>query len=197
MAIIGKLSSLESFFAQHSFLNTLHTYLLDALKPQSPIHQRIIKLDSPIEVVYPQDLGIRAIEQSYTLKAPQKAFFETHRRYVDFQLIVQGYEYMLLGDRSDFTIHTPYDENRDLVIYENAIPSDSQNRFANNTKHPISESLGTPLRTQILMNAGDLAIFFPDDVHAGGLELTPNRPTPSAHLVKKSVAKVPFDLFAR
>lgn len=197
MAIIGKLPSLESFFTQHPFLNTLHTYLLDALKPQSPIHQRIIKLDSPIEVVYPQDLGIRAIEQSYTLKSPQKAFFETHRKYVDFQLIVQGYEYMQIGDKSDFKIFAPYDESRDLIIYENIIPSDNENRFTNSTKHPSSESLGMPLRTQILMSAGDLAIFFPDDVHAGGLELTPNKPIPSTHLVKKSVAKVPFDLFIK
>lgn len=218
MAIIAQARTLEWFFKAYPQLNIVKEYICEALNPQSEIHKRISTLQIPqsqdrIEVSYPLELGIRAIEQSYYLKSAKNAFFETHRAYLDFQLVISGYEYMCIGDKDTFDVKIPYDEARDLIVYENALPQnlclsntntkDTQTQQDSSNKQngvlescytlPKNESLNTPYRTQILLSSGDLAIFFPADTHAGGLELTPDTP-PHSKIVKKSVLKVPVSL---
>lgn len=218
MAIIAQARTLEWFFKAYPQLNVVKEYISQALNPQSEIYKRISTLQIPqsqdrIEVSYPLEYGIRAIEQSYYLKSAQNAFFETHKAYLDFQLVISGYEYMCIGDKDTFDIKIPYNESRDLIVYENALP---QNLCLSNTntkgtrtqqfssnKHnrtlespytlPNNEALNAPYRTQILLSSGDLAIFFPTDTHAGGLELTPDI-LPHSKIVKKSVLKVPVNL---
>lgn len=197
MAIIGKCEKLKWIFQQVCKRAEIYEYLCQALDPQSPINHRICALTKAGE--YPQILpgGIRAIEQAYHLKSPHNAFFETHKKFVDFQLVVAGYEYMYIGDRGEFEIYSPYDESRDLIIYENSYNPylrDSQAKICTQEYIlPKNKYDNTPCRTQILLRSGDLAVFMPDDVHAGGLELTAGLSTPSQHLVKKSVLKVPLE----
>lgn len=218
MAIIAQARTLEWFFKTYPQLNIVKEYICEALNPQSEIHKRISTLQIPqsqdrIEVSYPLEYGIRAIEQSYYLKSAKNAFFETHKAYLDFQLVISGYEYMCIGDKDTFDVKIPYDEARDLVVYENALPqnlclsntntkdtqtqqdsSNKQNRVLESCYTlPNNEALNAPYRTQILLSSGDLAIFFPTDTHAGGLELTPDI-LPHSKIVKKSVLKVPVSL---
>lgn len=221
MAIIAQAKTLEWFFKAYPQLNAIEEYISQALNPQSEIHKRITTLQIPqtqdrIEVSYPIENGIRAIEQSYYLKSAKNAFFETHKAFLDFQLVISGYEYMCIGDKDTFDIKVPYDESRDLIVYENTLPQNlnthCQDISTNSTKIkqdssnnqqrmleslytlPKNESLNTPYRTQILLSSGDLAIFFPTDTHAGGLELTPNAAAENSKIVKKSVLKVPVNL---
>lgn len=91
--------------------------------------------------------GIFAILQTYTLKSKKKAFFETHRKYVDFQLTISGYECFLVGDSGDFKIKKEYDSKRDLVVYKSG-----------------------GMAHRIYSAAKNLCIFMPNDVHAGGLK---------------------------
>ena len=218
MAIIAQARTLEWFFKAYPQLNVVKEYISQALNPKSEIHKRISTLQIPqsqdrIEVSYPLDCGIRAIEQSYYLKPMKNAFFETHRVYLDFQLVISGYEYMCIGDKDTFDIKIPYDESRDLIVYENTLPQNlclsntntkgTQTQQFSSNKHnrtlespytlPNNEALNAPYRTQILLSSGDLAIFFPTDTHAGGLELTPDI-LPHSKIVKKSVLKVPVSL---
>ena len=218
MAIIAQARTLEWFFKAYPQLNVVKEYISQALNPQSEIHKRISTLQIPqsqdrIEVSYPLEYGIRAIEQSYYLKPMKNAFFETHRAYLDFQLVISGYEYMCIGDKDTFDIKIPYDESRDLIVYENTLPQNlclsntntkgtQTQQFSSNDKNgvlescytlPNNETLNAPYRTQILLSSGDLAIFFPTDTHAGGLELTPDI-LPHSKIVKKSVLKVPVSL---
>lgn len=218
MAIIAQVRTLEWFFKAYPQLNVVKEYISQALNPQSEIHKRISTLQIPqsqdrIEVSYPLEYGIRAIEQSYYLKSAQNAFFETHKAYLDFQLVISGYEYMCIGDKDTFDIKIPYDETRDLIVYENTLPqnlclsntntkgtqtqqdsSNDKNRVLESCYTlPNNEALNAPYRTQILLSSGDLAIFFPTDTHAGGLELTPDI-LPHSKIVKKSVLKVPVSL---
>ncbi|STP09522.1 YhcH/YjgK/YiaL family protein [Helicobacter cinaedi] len=221
MAIIAQARTLEWFFKAYPQLNVVKEYISQALNPQSEIHKRISTLQIPqsqdrIEVSYPLEDGIRAIEQSYYLKSAQNAFFETHKAYLDFQLVISGYEYMCIGDKDTFDIKIPYDETRDLIVYENTLPQNLNiqsfsdratqatqiQQFSSNDKNrvlespytlPNNETLNAPYRTQILLSSGDLAIFFPEDTHAGGLELTPDI-LPHSKIVKKSVLKVPVSL---
>ncbi len=218
MAIIAQARTLEWFFKAYPQLNVVKEYISQALNPQSEIHKRISTLQIPqsqdrIEVSYPLEYGIRAIEQSYYLKPMKNAFFETHRVYLDFQLVISGYEYMCIGDKDTFDVKIPYNESRDLIVYENTLPQnlclsntntkgtqiqqDSSNKYNRTLESPYTlpnnETLNAPYRTQILLSSGDLAIFFPTDTHAGGLELTPEI-LPHSKIVKKSVLKVPTSL---
>ena len=218
MAIIAQARTLEWFFKAYPQLNVVKEYISQALNPQSEIHKRISTLQIPqsqdrIEVSYPLEYGIRAIEQSYYLKPMKNAFFETHRVYLDFQLVISGYEYMCIGDKDTFDVKIPYNESRDLIVYENTLPQNlclsntntkgtQTQQFSSNDKNgvlescytlPNNETLNAPYRTQILLSSGDLAIFFPTDTHAGGLELTPEI-LPHSKIVKKSVLKVPTSL---
>lgn len=218
MAIIAQARTLEWFFKAYPQLNVVKEYISQALNPQSEIHKRISTLQIPqsqdrIEVSYPLEYGIRAIEQSYYLKSAQNAFFETHKAYLDFQLVISGYEYMCIGDKDTFDVKIPYNESRDLIVYENTLPQNlclsntntkgtQTQQYSSNDKNrvlefcytlPNNETLNAPYRTQILLSSGDLAIFFPTDTHAGGLELTPDI-LPHSKIVKKSVLKVPVSL---
>lgn len=221
MAIIAQARTLEWFFKTYPQLNIVKEYISQALNPKSEIYKRITTLQIPqsqdrIEVSYPLDCGIRAIEQSYYLKPAKNAFFETHKAHLDFQLVISGYEYMCIGDKDTFDVKIPYDEARDLIVYENTLPqnlnthclnarftqSTQIQQFSSNKQNrvlescytlPNNEALNAPYRTQILLSSGDLAIFFPTDTHAGGLELTPDI-LPHSKIVKKSVLKVPVSL---
>lgn len=164
MAIVGKLQSLKEIFKKTQDLQELYQYLLDALTPGNKIHERILQTTGENKF----DLGSNmiAIEQSYDLKNPENSFYESHRKYIDFQLMVKGCEYFQLGDINDFEIQSPYDEKKDLIIYEKS--------------SKIS---------QIRLDESNLAIFFDYDIHSGGLDIAkdPQR-------VFKTVVKVPKNL---
>lgn len=179
MAVIGAFEGLGYFFKAYPKLAAVEDYIASALDSTSAVYQRICALkpapnEARIEVSYPLTEGARAIEQAYYLKSAEGAFYETHRAFVDFQLVVGGYEYMHLGSRARFEVKQAYDEGRDLIVYE-----------------------GGARCSEILLQAGDLAVLFPDDVHAGGLEpyLLESKPLDSKPLVQKSVIKVPLAFF--
>lgn len=169
MAIIGKLHSLEHLFQKTSELKSLYNYLNNCLQKNHIDHQNII--NTPINTEEKFELsdganGMYAILQSYPLKNPENAFYETHIKYIDFQLMVKGTEFFEIGDREDFEIKTPYNEEKDLIIYKKS-----------------SET------SQIRLYQGMLAIFFDSDVHAGGLDMNS-----SNSIVSKVVVKVPKTL---
>lgn len=111
--------------------------------------------------------GIFAILQTYALKPKSKAFFETHRKYVDFQLTIKGAECFVVGDFRHFKIKQNYDINKDLIIYK--------------------ADLGAQ---KIISFGANLCIFMPCDVHAGGLK---HKEIKNKN-VYKVVVKFPFEL---
>lgn len=181
MALVGHISQFDNFFKQYKNLSFVQEYLQNALCVGSTENTRIMGLEigSNERVECEFDLGgsVRAIEQTYTLKSVQEAFFETHRKYVDFQLCVAGVEEFLIGFSENFAILQDYNEKKDLVIYHNpTIPPHA-----------------------LYFTAGTLGIFFQQDVHAGGLnsknvkylQWQENARTP----LKKTVLKVPMEYF--
>lgn len=166
MAIIGKLHSLEHLFQKTPELKSLYNYLNDCIHYNHTNHQSII--NTPLNTEKKVDLsnGMYAILQSYPLKNPQDAFYETHIKYIDFQLMVKGTEFFEIGDKEDFEIKTPYNEEKDLIIYKKSLKT-----------------------SKIRLYEGMLAIFFDSDVHAGGLDIESNNSA-----VSKVVIKVPKTL---
>ena len=89
-----------------------------------------------------------ALVQTYTTRPLAQALFETHRKYIDIQWLLAGFETMFWSPLAALTqVTQPYVAEKDVIFY--ATPSH---------------------RTPISLRAGEFVIFFPEDGHAGGLE---------------------------
>lgn len=105
-----------------------------------------------------------ALYQSYTPKPAEAAKFEAHRKWIDLQFVWKGRESMLHAHLSKLApADTPYDPDRDAALWSNALVPDF---------------------STLKLESGDLAVFFPHDVHAPGIESGPIEP------VVKVVVKV-------
>ncbi|WP_104748057.1 YhcH/YjgK/YiaL family protein [Helicobacter cetorum] len=146
MAIFGELCSLGHLFKKTQELEVLHGYLKDALNAEHAIYQRILKLPLDTEHKFDLGFGMFAIEQSYYLEHAResaKGFFESHQKYVDFQLIVKGVEGAKVLDVNKAIIKTSYDGKKDLIVYESVCET-----------------------SFLCLKEGVLAIFFENDAHA-------------------------------
>lgn len=138
-------------------------YIAEVLEPGSAAHQRVAGLGAGASKKVDLEQGVFAIEQAYETKPRSDGFFESHRKYVDIQVLVAGEEIMEVIDSAHATVREPYQEARDLITY-------------------LDQTNSSVLR----LRAGDAAIFFPVDVHMPTL-----RTGSSAVLVRKTVLKVP------
>lgn len=102
-----------------------------------------------------------ALVATYETGPSTEKRFETHVRHVDLQYVAQGQERILHAPAAALSVQTPYDEAADITFY--AEP---------------------PFASSLLMRAGDLAIFFPEDAHKPGCMAG------ARHTVKKVVVKV-------
>ncbi|MBI4580881.1 MAG: YhcH/YjgK/YiaL family protein [Planctomycetes bacterium] len=105
------------------------------------------------------------VVQRYRPKPLSEAAWESHYRYIDVQCVIEGAERMgHLALRAGPRVIKPYDPETDLIFYEP----------------------GTDL---LVFQAGEFAIFSPQDIHAPGLAVD-SRP---AGEVLKAVVKVRVD----
>lgn len=164
MAIVGNLYKLETQFSNKN-LSTVFEYLKAALDVQSDIHKRIFALppDSFEKTILKN--GIFAYEQVAMTQEIDKCFIESHKKYVDFQLLLDGVEEMGYVDIDKLKIDSPYSEDKDLITYE--------------MRNKVSK---------FVLETADLAIFFPEDGHIG---LSMHK---KESLIRKAVVKVPVEL---
>lgn len=90
-----------------------------------------------------------ALVQTYHTKSSAQAKFEAHRKYIDIQFVQSGRETLYWTPLSAITETTqPYADEKDVALF------------------------ATPARfTALNLQAGEFAIFFPEDAHAPGIEL--------------------------
>jgi biofilm protein TabA len=163
VAIIGELSSVQRLFFKDQ-LRIVFDYLNEAVDIHSAVHKRIFS--RPLGAFEKVDLtdNIFALEQVFETKDHSECFYESHRKYVDFQLNLSGIEQMEWIHREKMTVSEPYNEKVDLIKYK-----------------------VTTEASKLLMKSGDLAIYYPDDVHMG---LPYFKKEPS--IVHKTVVKCPL-----
>lgn len=175
MILIGNIKNFKDMFIKSDALNVLYDYLLDASNVNGNIYKRILSLDcessldSRVEIKYDLGFGMNAIEQSYKLGAEIK--FESHREFIDFQLLVFGEECMEVGYSSHFEIINDYDLSKDVILYTKL----------NDT-------------STILLYPANLLVLFPYDIHAGGIVPHKQNSLNQYKIVFKSVIKVPISL---
>lgn len=103
------------------------------------------------------DEGMYANLQRYETRVPNSGKPEAHRLYIDVQYVVEGEEEMgWCPINPDLEPVAPYDEEKDLIFYQNLVPEST-----------------VPLRKH------DFAILYPHDVHrpCGSLYAEPTKVT--------------------
>lgn len=165
MAIIGNIYKLEKFLNKKE-LNIVFDYFKKATNPNSDISKRILsKTSDSCEKIMLTD-EIFVLEQVFYTKNREESIIESHRKYIDFQLVISGNEQMEYIDIDKLTIENEYDEYKDLILY----------KLVDNT-------------SKFVLQNNDLAIFFPDDAHLGlGIY-------EKSELVHKAVIKFPKHLY--
>ena len=103
---------------------------------------------------------IFTVNSVYRTKNHSEQKFEGHRKYIDLQFIFSGEEIIRISSIKNSHAISGYDPEKDVQFFD-------------------ARSYST-----LLMKSGMIAIFYPDDIHAPGLD---NKNT---CLIKKSVIKI-------
>ncbi len=165
MALFGPLSTVRRQLDGQARFDAAFACVAGLLDSNSAAHRRLKQ--APVGYNERIDLadGSFVIEQVYQAKLRPEVFFESHRKYIDVQVIVEGAERMEVEDIGRLTVSQPYLEERDLIKYAD-----------------------TGAASLLTMPAGNVAIFFPVDGHMSTLQ-----PAVGPVLVRKAVVKVPVD----
>ena len=163
MALFGQFSMVKTQVVPSAGLAAAFEYVLEISTPGSPARRRIDGLAVGASEKIELSNGVFAIEQVYLTKHRSEGFFESHKKYIDVQVIVEGVEEMEVADISHLTVSEPYLAERDLI------------KYADLTSASI-----------LKLGSGATAVFYPTDGHMTTLQLEGG-----SKLVRKTVVKVP------
>ncbi len=105
--------------------------------------------------------NIFANVMSYTTLAVGELKFEGHKNHIDIQLLLEGEEFMDVYLGTDLEVDTPYSEEADATLFK--VP---------------------PLFSTVLLQPGNFAVVYPDDLHQPGRRVDASLP------IRKMVVKV-------
>lgn len=84
--------------------------------------------------------------QSYYTKPEAECFFESHKQYVDIQIMTNGFELMDIADVSRLKVRENYDQYKDIIIWDN------------------------PLKNmRVRLGEGDFIVLYPENAHRGAV----------------------------
>ena len=115
------------------------------------------------------DVGYNNIKMNlgkYFTKSENEKFWESHKKYLDVQIMINGTEKVAINDIRDMEVKS-FDEEKDLTILEGDKAFD------------------------IVMKTGDVLVFFPNDVHKPELNVSEND---NSGNIRKIVTKVVFKI---
>ncbi|MEY4939128.1 MAG: hypothetical protein RIQ93_863 [Verrucomicrobiota bacterium] len=165
MALYGSFETVRSQTPPNAGFAIAFAYVEELLRAGSSVQQRIRAIPAGEAKKIDLGHGVYAVEQVYETKARADGFFESHRKYIDVQTVVEGEELIEVADFSQMKIREPFNAERDLVLFQD-----------------------NPDASLLRVFPGQVAIFYPVDVHMPTLRL---RSAPT--LVRKSVVKVPVE----
>ncbi|MBM3842137.1 MAG: YhcH/YjgK/YiaL family protein [Verrucomicrobiota bacterium] len=163
MAILGSFATVRSQVPATPGFAAALAYVDALLAPGSAGRARLAALAPGTSARLELGGGVFAMEQAYLSKPRAEGFFESHRRHIDVQVVVEGEEVMEVIDATRIAPAGPFQEDRDFQAYPPAT--------------------GTLVAR---FGPGDVAVYFPADVHQPGL-----RAGEAPVLVRKTVVKVP------
>ena len=163
MAIFGSLSTVRAQCRGLAYFDPAFAYLDELATPGSPARRRLEALAAGESGRVELAGGMYAIEQVYRSKPRAEGFFESHRKFIDIQVVLVGEEIMEVAEIGHLPVKAPFDADKDVIIYGD-FPGASVLRF----------------------RAGEAGVYFPADGHMPGL-----MGAGGAQLVRKTVVKVP------
>lgn len=167
MAIISNIDNIFDFLPKNSTFDKIKDYLLKSLNSNSIEYNRIHNLSIGSFERFELFDDIFAIEQTFITKSREECFFESHKKYVDIQMVISGIEQMELMNIDKLEIEKEYEINTDFIIYKLRDES-----------------------SKIVLQGKDIAIFFPVDGHMGIAKYK------NESRVFKTVVKVPIEYFS-
>jgi YhcH/YjgK/YiaL family protein len=163
MALFGSLTTVRAQLVRHPHFDRSFAYLDDVLRPGTAAQQRAMAVAPGESNRVELGEGVFALEQAYQSKPRAEGRLESHRQYIDVQVLLAGEEFIEIAEISGLKVSEDLTPAKDVIFYHDCKAT-------------------TPLR---LISLGSTAVFFPPDGHMGGLAIT----TPA--LVRKIVIKVP------
>ena len=162
MAVFGSFPAVHRQLRPDPRFSAAFAYVADALQPGSAAADRIGNLAVGVTERIELTGGAFALEQVYLPKARAEGFFESHRKFIDVQVVVAGEELMEVAEITRLMVATDYNPERDLLKYADVADA-----------------------SVLRMQAGEVAVFFPEDGHMPSLQWR------GPGLVRKTVVKVP------
>lgn len=162
MALFGSLSTVRAQLAHADRFQAIFAYLDDCMRPGTEAYKRIRSIAVGQSGRVELGAGAYGLEQVYQSKPRNEAFFESHKAFIDVQVIVEGEEFIEVADIAKLIVKEDKTPAKDVIIYQ----------MAENA---------SPLR----LTAGEAAVLFPVDGHMPTIAVK----TPA--LVRKIVVKVP------
>ncbi|AJK71587.1 YhcH/YjgK/YiaL family protein [Campylobacter jejuni] len=140
MAIITNIHHIHRFLNDHMVLEYLYSVC-------NEVHKNRLRIfELPLRTCKKEYISkdFFSLEQNYMTKSRNKCFWESHKNFIDIQLHLNGVEQMEFIDVSCLEILEEYNQEKDLIIYNDNIHSN-----------------------KVVMQKNDIAIFFPEDAHLG------------------------------
>lgn len=162
MAIFGTIDDLKPLFSKTVELESLLVGIESVFLEESL--QKLRSLQAGENYRVELDYGMFYIAHCYTLKPENDGFFESHQEYIDFQVVVEGFEGYLIGCKDDFLLKSSYEKEKDLEV------------------HTPQKKL-----SYLRLSSREMAILFPSDVHGVGIGYGEE----IGEIVRKVIFKVP------
>lgn len=162
MALFGPIAQLSRILAHDPRFQSGFRYIERCLTPGSAESDRLLGMAADAVEEIQLEEGSVTFDQVYATRDRADCFFESHRKYIDIQFVLEGEEVIDVIPIGALAVTKPYREEKDVIKY-----ADTRE--------------GSRLR----IRAGEAAIFFPEDGHM------PGQFAEKAALVRKTVVKVP------
>lgn len=163
MAIFGNYYNIVEKFDEY-FPLEVKKYFEEILNNQELKRDYILNMEidkvNKINIKY----NTFALEQKYITKSRNNCFYESHKKYIDLQLILSGSEVIEVCNKENLSF-LKYDEEKDFMFYE--LPEE---KYSNIKLYPE-----------------DILILFPEDAHLGCKKNEVNQ------IITKTVIKLPYN----
>ena len=163
MALFGNLSTVRAQLVRRSVFDLSFAYLDDALKAGTVANKRVLGVAVGESNRLELGEGAFSLEQAYISKPRAQGKMESHIKYIDIQVLLEGEEILEVTEISTLTVTENLTPGKDVIFYQDS-------------------RITTPVH---LRGPGATAIFYPTDGHMGGLAIG------APVLVRKIVIKVP------
>jgi YhcH/YjgK/YiaL family protein len=161
MALFGTLATIRAQIAHADHFRATFDYLDECFREGTEAYKRLRAVSVGKSERHELAGGAFVLQQAYMSKLREETFFESHKSYIDVQVIIEGDESIEVADIRKLSLKEDFTPGRDVIAY-----------------HMFGAA------SALRMQAGDVAVFFPVDGH---ISLAVKEPM----FLRKIVVKVP------